>query len=106
MKKFKAIICSLIALAPAGATAQSEADLKAMQKRLNQEVIEKPFSAADEAKIKAYVEEGMKKNLKPEVAKAPSYWRPGHTCADVYRYGWNTYRNCRYYRHYHGRYWY
>jgi hypothetical protein len=80
--------------------------MAAMQQRLNQEVLEKPFSVEDEAKIDAYIQDAMKKNLKPTVTKAPSYWQPGYTCASIYSRGWNTYRNCRYYHRYHGRYWY
>ncbi len=85
--------------------AQAEQDLGAMQRQLNAEVMEKPFSVEDEAKIDAYVKEAMAKDLKPEVNKAPSYWRPGYTCRDIYGHGWRTYRNCRYYRRYHGHYW-
>lgn len=86
-------------------TAQTAKELADMQKKLNAEVLEKPFSVADEAKIDAYIKDAMAKNLKPEVTKAPSYWRPGYSCADIYSYGWNGYQNCRYYHSYYGRYW-
>lgn len=87
------------------AFANEDEELARIQAQLNQEVLEKPFSVEDEAKINAFIDDAMKKDLKPEVSKAPSGWRPGYTCANVYSYGWRTYRNCRYYRRYHGRYW-
>lgn len=86
-------------------SAQTEAEMRAMQQALNKQVLEQPFSVEDEAKIDAYVKEAMKKDLKPEVTKAPSYWQPGYTCANIYSYGWSAYRNCRYYLRYYGRYW-
>ncbi len=86
--------------------ADEQADAIAeMQRKLNAEVMEKPFSVEDEKKIDAYVKEAMAKDLKPEVQKAPSYWRPGYTCANIYSHGWRAYRNCRYYHRYYGRYW-
>ena len=85
--------------------ANQDDEISKMQKALNAQVMEKPFSVEDEAKIDAYVREAAKNNLKPEVTTAPSYWRPGYTCADIYHRGWRHYRNCRYYRYYYGRYW-
>jgi len=84
--------------------ASDEDEMAEMQRRLNAEVMEKPFSVADEKKIDSYIKDAMKKDLQPP-AKAPSFWKPGYTCASIYRYGWNHYRSCRYYRHYYGRYW-
>jgi len=81
-----------------------EDELAKMQARLNAEVMEKPFSVADEKKIDSFIKSAMAKDLKPK-AKAPSFWKPGSTCASIYSYGWNHYRSCRYYRHYYGRYW-
>jgi hypothetical protein len=85
--------------------ASEEDELAEMQRKLNAEVMEKPFSVADEKKIDAYIKDAMKKDLKP-AAKAPKFWKPGYTCASIYHYGWNHYRSCRYYRSYYGRYWY
>ncbi len=85
--------------------ASEEDEMAAMQRKLNAEVMEKPFSVADEKKIDAYIKDAMKKDLKPAVSKAPKFWKPGYTCASIYSYGWSYYRNCRYYRHYYGRYW-
>lgn len=79
-------------------------DMAEMQKRLNAEVMEKPFSVEDEEKIDAYIKDAMQKDLKP-IQKAPNYWKKGFTCADIYSYGWDTYQSCRYHRSYYGRYW-
>lgn len=84
---------------------QTEAELAAVQNQLNKEVMEKPFSVEAEEKISAYIQDAMQRDLKPEATKAPDYWKPGYTCADIYNYGWQAYRNCRYYRHYYGYYW-
>ncbi len=84
--------------------AATEDELKAMQQALNAGVLAKPFSVEDEAKIDEYIKQSMKKDLKP-IAKAPSYWQPGYTCANIASYGWRQYRNCRYYYRYYGRYW-
>jgi len=81
-----------------------EEAMAAMQSKLNAEVMEKPFSVEDEKKIDSYIKDAMSKDLKPP-QKAPSYWQPGYTCADIYGYGWSAYQNCRYYRHYYGHYW-
>lgn len=98
-------IASLAICFSVNASAQTEAELRDAQKKLNKEVLEKPFSVADEAKIDAYIKDAMAKDLKPAVTKAPSYWQPGYTCASIYNYGWSIYQNCRYYRTYYGRYW-
>lgn len=105
-KQFISLIFSVIAVTLASQVIASEEDeMAAMQKRLNAEVMEKPFSVEDEKKIDAYIKDAMKRDLKPPVIKAPSFWRPGYTCASIYNRGWNHYRSCRYYRHYYGRYW-
>lgn len=92
----------------AAATAQSKAapetDQERMQRQLNQQVMDAPFSVADQAKIDAYVKNAMEKNLKP-LATPPAYWRPGYTCANIYSYGWRAYGDCTYYHRYYGRYW-
>lgn len=87
------------------AKASEEDEMASMQRRLNAEVMEKPFSVEDEKKIDAYIKDAMKKDLKPPVTKAPNFWKPGYTCASIYHHGWNHYRSCRYYRRYYGRYW-
>ena len=96
------LICALVSSSAIGQTAQ---ELAEMQKKLNAEVMEKPFSVADEAKIDSFIKDAMAKNLKPIESKAPAHWQAGYTCADIYQYGWSGYQNCRYYHHYYGRYW-
>lgn len=99
------LIILISALVVSG-VANSDESLAEMQRQLNQETVSKPFDPGNVAKVDAYIAEAMKKNIKPEVQKAPSYWQQGYTCRDAYRYGgYRAYRNCRYYRHYHGRYW-
>lgn len=94
-----------LALMPTIAVAQTDKELAEMQKKLNAAVMEKPFSVADEAKVDAFIKNAMAKDLKPTQTKAPDHWQAGFTCADIYSYGWVGYQNCRYYRHYYGRYW-
>jgi hypothetical protein len=102
------IILSLAAasvvLATAPVFAGDEDDMAEMQKRLNDQVMQKPFSVEDAAKVDAYVQEAMKKDLKPRQTP-PKDWRPGYTCNDLWRYSYNEYRDCVYYHRYYGRYW-
>lgn len=77
-------------------------DRAEMQKKLNQGVMEQPFSVEDTAKIDAYIKDAMQKDLKPQ-QKPPRSWRPGYTCANLHDY--YEYRNCLYYYRYYGRYW-
>jgi len=93
-------------LLASGHSIANEQDLMEMQRQLNAETVSKPFDAGEAAKIDAYVAEAMKKDLKPPVVKTPNYWRSGYTCRDSYRYGgYRSYRNCRHYRAYYGRFW-
>lgn len=87
------------------ALADEAADMAAYQAQLNAQVMEKPFSVEDEAKIDAFVKSAMEKDLKPDVSAKPATWRPGYTCANIYGVSWAAYRNCRYYHRYYGRYW-
>jgi hypothetical protein len=76
--------------------------LAEVQKKLNAEIMEKPFSVEDTARIDAYIKDAMKKDLRPR-QRPPARWRRGYTCADLHEY--NEYRDCLYYYRYHGRYW-
>ncbi|PCJ39319.1 MAG: hypothetical protein COA99_10515 [Moraxellaceae bacterium] len=76
-----------------------------MQKKLNAEVAEQPFSAEDEAKIDLYIRNALKDGITPPEYRG-SHWQPGWTCRNLRRYSWSEYRSCRYYRRYHGRYYY
>ena len=82
--------------------AEDEA-LRKMQEKLNAEVMEQPFMAARPEEVDKYIKEAQEKNLKPEEYKG-KHWRTGYTCRNLLRYSWHEYRNCRYYHHYHGRY--
>ena len=97
---------SMMAICSPAFTFAGEENLAEMQKQLNKEVMEKPFSVEDAARIEAYITEGMAKDLTPD-SIAPSYWRAGYTCDDILRhhYNYTDYRNCRYYHRYHGSYW-
>lgn len=97
-------LISMLAFVP-GVFASDEDDMAKMQRQLNQEVLEKPFSVEDAAKIDAYVADAMKKNLKPR-EKAPTYWLPGYTCTNLWSRSYYDYRDCTYYYRIHGRYWY
>lgn len=81
-----------------------EDDVAEMQKKLNAQVMEKPFTVEDQQKIDAYVTEAMQKNLKPK-ERAPEHWAPGYTCQNLWHYSYNEYRDCVYYHRYYGRYW-
>lgn len=82
--------------------ANEEADMAAMQQKLNAQVMANPFSVEDVEKIEAYVKDAMKQDLKPR-EKAPVNWRSGYTCANLH--GYYDYRDCIYYHRYYGRYW-
>jgi len=96
-------VSCLIVAAPS-LSADAETDTAEMQRRLNQEVMQKPFSVEDQARIDAHVKEAMKKNLGP-VKTPPSYWRLGYTCDSIRHYGWQPYSDCYYHYRYYGRYW-
>lgn len=96
------VFVTAISISPASAVNDDE--IAKMQAKLNAQVMERPFSVADEKKIDAFIKSAMAKDLKPS-KKVPSFWKPGYTCASIYHHGWNHYRNCRYYRRYYGRYW-
>ncbi|MBV1908169.1 MAG: hypothetical protein KUG78_02550 [Kangiellaceae bacterium] len=105
LKKVCFFLIAALGISTLAIASEEDDEMAAMQRQLNAEVMEKPFSVADEKKIDAFIQEAMKKDLKP-AAKAPTFWKPGYTCASIYHRGWNHYRSCRYYRRYHGRYWY
>lgn len=77
-------------------------DLEAMQKALNQQILDKPFYPGDKAAVDAYLDEAIKKGVKP-IEDKPAGWAPGWTCNNL-MYSFNAYRNCMHYYRYHGRY--
>ncbi len=96
------VACMLAAWSAVAGT--DDDDAAALQKRLNEGVMQKPFSVEDSAKIDAYVKESMKKDLKPKLTPPP-HWVPGYTCMNLWRYSYYEYRDCVYYHRYYGHYW-
>jgi hypothetical protein len=78
-------------------------EMKQMQEQLNKEVLSKPFSVADEAKVKAYIEGAQRRGEVP-LPYTGKHWRPGYTCYDLRPYSYREYLACRYYHAYYGRY--
>jgi hypothetical protein len=78
-------------------------EMKKMQDRLNNQVLSQPFSVADEAQVKAYIEGAQRRGEVPQPYKG-KYWRPGYTCVDLRPYSYREYLSCRYYYSYYGRY--
>ena len=105
MKKMLAVLlgCSMVLVCSLSWADSDDAEMQAMQKQLNQQVMKQPFYAEDPAKVDAYVKEAMKKHLKPKVYSG-SHWRRGYTCHDMLRWSWYEYRNCMYYYRYYGYY--
>jgi hypothetical protein len=78
-------------------------DMQQMQKQLNNEVLSKPFSVANEAQVKAYIEGAQKRGEVPQPYTG-KHWRPGYTCIDLRPYSYQEYLACRYYYTYYGHY--
>ena len=120
-----AAIVAGLSFAPAAFAGDVE-DMAEMQRQLNKEVMGKPFSAGDVAKVDAEVADAMKRYIKPP-ERPPSMWgsgvlgagilgsailgsailgwRPGYTCAPAYNFGWRGYGGCGYDYRYHRPYW-
>ena len=92
----------LILMTGSALWAGEKEDMEAMQKALNQQVLDKPFYPGDKAAVDAYLDEAIKKGTKP-VETPPAGWAPGWTCNNLV-YSFNAYRNCMHYYRYHGRY--
>ncbi len=103
---FRTALLSLLCAVSFSAVADSASDMADMQKKLNQETLDKPFAVEDVAKIDTYINDAMKKNLQPKQTP-PNGWQPGYTCDSYYRgrYSYYGYRDCMYYHRYYGRYW-
>lgn len=97
---------SALALAALALGSQSvsadNAALKEAQQKLNQQVLERPFSAPDPAAVETYIRDAMTGNMQPR-AQPPSYWRNGYTCEDARNY--DDYMDCQYYYRRNGGYW-
>ena len=82
---------------------EKQKTMEEMQKALNEEVLSQPFSVADEAKVKAYIEDAKRHGVVPQPYTG-TYWRPGYTCVNLWRYSRRQYFSCRYYYSYYGHY--
>ena len=106
--RFQTIMCQmavfiiLLAFSFNPAWGGEKEDMEAMQKALNQEVLDKPFYPGDKAAVDAYLDEVIKKGVKPVETK-PKGWKQGFTCNNL-MYSFTAYRNCMHYYRYHGRY--
>ncbi len=104
MKKLVlALLVIGVGIPSSAALADDADDMAKMQQQLNAQVMQKPFTVEDTAKLDAYIKEAMKKDMKPE-EKPPVAWQPGWTCANL-MYSYYDYRNCMYYYRYYGHYW-
>lgn len=100
-KKVSLVSLCFLMITSVGALADERTEI---QKRLNEQVLDKPFSVESEANLNAYIEDATKRGLPPK-SEPSKYWRQGYTCSDLRRYSWNDYRDCSYYHHYYGYYW-
>jgi hypothetical protein len=78
-------------------------DMEAMQKQLNQNVLDRPFNSGDKASIMAYLEQALQKGTLPPQLHPPNGWQPGWTCNNL-MYSYGQYRNCLHYQQYYGHY--
>jgi hypothetical protein len=76
-------------------------EMKKMQEHLNNQVLSKPFSVADEAQVKAYIEDAQRRGEVPQPYTG-KHWRPGYTCYDLRPYSYREYLACRHYYFYSG----
>jgi hypothetical protein len=83
--------------------AEMSNDMKKMQEQLNDQLLSKPFSVADEAQVKSYIEDAQRRGEVPQAYKG-KHWRPGYTCVDLRQYSYREYLACRYYHSYYGYY--
>ena len=82
--------CLLYGLLTFGITASTysmvlageEEDMAAMQKAMNQQTMDRPFNAGDQAALDAYLALALKNGLPPPQQKPPSNWQPGWTCSN------------------------
>jgi hypothetical protein len=95
------VLC--VSKADRGYGGEMSEEMKQMQKQLNNQVISKPFSVADEAQVKAYIESAQKRGEVPQPYTG-KYWRPGYTCVDLRPYSYQEYLSCRHYYFYYGHY--
>lgn len=78
--------------------------LKDAQQKLNQQTLERGFSAPDPAAVETYIRDAMQGNIGPR-QQPPSYWRSGYTCENALQYSHQDYLDCMYYHRRYGNYW-
>jgi hypothetical protein len=100
-KKISLAALSFLMITSVSALADERTEI---QKRLNDQVLDKPFSVESEASLNAYIADATKRGLPPK-SEPSKYWRQGYTCNDLRRYSWTDYRDCSYFHHYYGYYW-
>lgn len=74
---------------------------KSLQDTLNEQVINKPFDPDNPANLEAYLDNAVKKGVKPPIEPG-IHWRPGYTCNNLLPYPYQEYRNCMLYYRYYG----
>lgn len=98
-------LCALMASVGADAADNNAKALQDAQKKLNQQTIERGFSAPDPAAVETYIRDAQKGNMSPR-QQPPSYWHNGYTCENALRYSHQDYMDCMYYYRQAGHYWY
>lgn len=93
----------IVASAYSMVLAGEKEDMEAMQKAMNQQTMDRPFNAGDQAALDAYLALALKNGLPPPQQKPPSNWQPGWTCGNL-MYSYYQYRNCNHYHRYYGHY--
>ena len=81
-----------------------EDEMAAMQRQLNQQVMEKPFTFESEQDIERYIESTLKSGKAPNF-RPGKFWRQGYTCKDLRPLSRHEYANCLAYYRFYGRYW-
>ena len=98
-----ATLFGALLLAGTGNAGDSEDRAAELQEQLNQEVLSKPFSVEEQAKLEAYLQDALKRKIVPGEYTG-THWRRGYTCRDLRPYSYYEYRDCMYYYRYYGRY--
>lgn len=79
-------------------------EMAEMQRKLNQQVMERPFAFRNEQDVERYIEKTLKSGKAPDV-RPGKHWRRGYTCADLRIHSLHEYANCLAYYRYYGKYW-
>lgn len=99
------VSCALLLTATlASAASADNKSLQDAQKKLNQQTMERGFSAPDPAAVETYIRDAMTRNIDPR-RQPPSYWHNGYTCENALQYSHQDYMECMYYYRHYGHYW-